>query len=135
MFKTLSPGAINVTTKNLSEGLAAAKVGRFDGLEVDIAEIADLVDQEGAGAVKKMLAEADIRPAAFGLPVEWRTTEENWKRDLAKLDRYARAAAAIGISRTFTWIMPCSNDRPMAENRKFHVDRFKPIAQTLDEHG
>jgi hydroxypyruvate isomerase len=34
-----------------------------------------------------------------------------------------------------TWIMPCSNDRPMEENRKFHVERFKPIADILHQHG
>jgi len=135
MFKTLSPGAINVTTKNLSEGLTAAKIGGFTGLEVGIPEIADLVDTRGATEVKKLFTDAHIKPAAFGLPVDWRTTEENWKRDLAKLDRYAKSAAAVGISRTFTWIMPCSNDRALAENRKFHIERFKPITQTLAEHG
>ena len=135
MFKTLCAGAINVSTKTLEEGLAAARIGGFQGLEISAAEIADRVDQHGAAAVKKTFVDAGIRPAAFGLPVDWRTTEENWKRDLARLARHAKAAAAIGVSRTFTWIMPCSNDRPFAENRKFHVDRFKPIAQTLADHG
>src|SRR5256885_1922293 len=115
MFKTLSPGAINVTAKNLAEGLAAAKIGGYQGLEFSAAEIADLVDQQGAAAVKKTFADAGVRPALFGLPVDWRTTEENWKRDLAKLGRLAKAAAAIGVARTATWIMPCSNERPFAE--------------------
>jgi sugar phosphate isomerase/epimerase len=134
MFKTLSPGAINVSVKNLHEGLAAAKVGGFDGLEFNVAEVADLVDQHGAEAVKKLFADAKVRPAAFGLPVDWRTSEENWRRDLAKLPRFAKAAAALGVRRTFTWILPGSNDRPTAENRKFHVERFKPIAAALAEH-
>ena len=107
----------------------------FEGLEFPVAAIADLVDQHGAAGVKAMYADAGVRPAAFGLSVDWRTSEENWKRDLGKLDRNAKAAAAIGISRTFTWIMPCSNERPFDENRKFHVERFKPIAQTLGIHG
>ena len=34
-----------------------------------------------------------------------------------------------------TWIMPCSNDRPMAENRKFHIERFKPISDILHQEG
>lgn len=135
MYKTLSAGAINVTVKSLAEGLAAAKTGGFEGLEVNAAEIADLVDQQGAAAVKQMFADAGICPAAFGLPVDWRTTEENWQRDLGKLPRLAKAAASIGTTRTATWIMPCSNERELAENRKFHVERFKPIASTLGEHG
>jgi sugar phosphate isomerase/epimerase len=135
MFKTLSPGAINVTAKNLGDGLSAARIGGFSGLEFSAAEIADLVDQKGADEVKKIFAGAGIRPAGFGLPVDWRTTEENWRRDLARLGRLAKAAAAIGAPRTFTWIMPCSNERALAENRKFHVERFKPIALALGEHG
>jgi sugar phosphate isomerase/epimerase len=134
MFKTLSPGAINVTVKNLSEGLSAAKIGGFDGLEFGVAEVADLVDQQGADAVKKMFADAGVRPAAFGLPIDWRTSEENWRRDLTKLPRYVKAAAAIGVRRTATWILPGSNDRPHDENRKFHIERFKPIAAALAEH-
>jgi sugar phosphate isomerase/epimerase len=131
MYKTLSPGAIGVKAESLEAALAAAKTGGFEGLEVAAWQLADVVDQRGAVAVKKMFADARIRPAAFGLPVEWRKTEEVWRGDLEKLPRLAKAAAAIGIDRCATWVMPCSNDRPMEENRKFHIERFKPIADVL----
>src|SRR3954471_12662406 len=85
MYKTLSPGAIQIGAKNLNEGLAVARIGRFDGLEFSASEIADLVDQQGAAAVKQTFADAGVRPALFGLPVDWRTSEENWKRDLGAL--------------------------------------------------
>ena len=134
MFKTLSAGAINVTTKNLDEGLKAARTGGFQGLEFSVGEIADLIDQQGGDAVMTRFIDAGIRPAAFGLPVDWRTSEENWRRDLARLPRLAKAAAALGVRRTATWVLPGSNDRPMDENRKFHIDRFKPIAAALKEH-
>jgi sugar phosphate isomerase/epimerase len=84
--------------------------------------------------VKKLFADARIRPAAFGLPVDWRTSEENWRRDLEKLPRLGKAAASVGIDRCATWVMPCSNERAMDENRTFHVERFKPIADVLAQH-
>jgi sugar phosphate isomerase/epimerase len=31
--------------------------------------------------------------------------------------------------------MPSSNERPFAENRKFHIERFRPIAAILADHG
>ena len=34
-----------------------------------------MVEKQGATEVKKTFAEAGIRPAAFGLPVEWRKTD------------------------------------------------------------
>ena len=134
MYKTLSAGAIGVKTSSLEEGLTAAQMGGFEGLEFAAGQVADLVDQRGADAVMRMFTDAGIRPAAFGLPVDWRSTEANWRRDLEPLPRLAKAAAAIGVDRTFTWVMPCSNDRAMEENRRFHIDRFKPIAQILGEH-
>src|SRR5215212_2576319 len=102
MYKTLSPGAIGVKAPSLEEGIQAAKVGGFAGLEVAAAQLADAVDQRGAEAVNKLFADARIRPAAFGLPVDWRTTDENWRRDLEKLPRLAKAAAAVGIDRCAT---------------------------------
>jgi sugar phosphate isomerase/epimerase len=135
MYKTLSPGAIGVKAETIEAGLAAATLGGFGGLEVPATQIADAIDQRGVDAVKKQFAESRIRSAAFGLPTDWRSSEANWRRDLELLPRLAKSAAAIGITRTFTWIMPCSNDRPMAENRAFHVERFKPISKTLGEHG
>src|SRR3954471_4736452 len=97
MYKTLSPGAIGVKTNDLTESLVAAKVGGFDGLEVSAGEIANLVEQRGAERVRRQFDEAGIRPAAFGLPVEWRKAEATWQRDLDQLPRLAHAAAAIGI--------------------------------------
>src|SRR5207237_6823217 len=47
----------------------------------------------------------------------------------------AKACSAIGAWRCFTWVLPCSNERVLEENWKFHVTRFKPIAQTLGEYG
>src|SRR5438132_10860125 len=91
MYKTLSPGAIGVRADTLEAGLTAAKIGGFDGLEFPAAQVADRVDQRGPDAVKKMFIDAAVRPAAFGLPVDWRTTEESWRRDLEKLPRLARA--------------------------------------------
>jgi sugar phosphate isomerase/epimerase len=135
MFKTLCPHAIGVKPKDLRESLAAAKVGDFTGLEVSAGEIANLIDEQGASAVKQLFADAGIIPAAFGLPTDWRTSEENWKRDLDQLPRLAKSVAAIGITRTFTWIMPCSNERAMDANRVFHIERFKPIAKILHDFG
>ncbi len=135
MLKTLCPHAIGVKAKDVRDALIAAKTGGFQGLEVSAAEIANLVDQQGASAVKQLFADAGVIPAAFGLPTDWRTSEENWKRDLDQLPRQAKSAAAIGIARTFTWIMPCSDERPMEANRAFHIERFKPIAKVLADHG
>ena len=135
MFKGLSPGAIGVRAGNLDEALAAAKTGGFGGVEFNPSEIADLIDSQGAEAARARFIESGIQPAGWGLPTDWRGSEEKWQEGLAELPRLAKAAAAVGGTRVSTWVMPCSNDRPFEENYEFNVARFTPIAQILGDHG
>ncbi len=135
MFKGLSPGAIGVRANTLDEALAAAKTGGFGGVEFNPSEIADLIAAQGAAAVRARFTDSGIKPAGWGLPTDWRGSEENWRAGLDALPRLAEAAEAIGGTRVSTWIMPCSNDRDYDENYQFHVDRFTPIAKILGDHG
>jgi sugar phosphate isomerase/epimerase len=135
MFKTISPGAIGCKPATLDDAISLARAGGFDGLEINVGQVADLIDQTGSDAVKRTFAQARIRPAAFGLPVDWRTTKENWRRDLEKLPRLAKAAASIGVQRCATWVMPCSNERTLEQNIPFHIERFTPIAAALAKEG
>lgn len=135
MYKALSPGAVGVSAGNLDARIQAAQTGGFGGVEVDPSEIASLVETQGLSAVVDKFAEAGIKPAAFGLPVEWRGGEDAWRASLNDLPRLAEAAAAVGATRTMTWIMPCSDEREFDENKAFHVTRFTPVAKILGDHG
>ncbi len=135
MYKGLSPGAIGVSAATLEDRLDAAKIGGFGGVEINPSEIADLVERHGSSAVAAQFTDAGLLPAGFGLPVEWRGTQEAWEEGLNNLPRLAAAAAAIGATRTMTWIMPCSDERQFEENREFHVTRFTPVAKILSDHG
>ena len=135
MYTCLSPHAINVQANDIDQALAAARIGGFEGLEIPAAHVADLIDQQGVDAIRKKFTDAGVRPAAFGLPVEWRQDESRWRGDLEKLPRAAKAAQALGVKRTATWVLPMSNARPLDENIRFHIDRFKPIASILADHG
>lgn len=134
MYKALSPGAMGIKVNNLQEAINIAKTAGFEGVEFNAVEVADLIDKSGAGHVKAMFEGAGLKPAGWSLPADWRSDEPKWKAGLADLPRLAKAAHAIGGFRTMTWIMPCSNDRVMEENRRFHIERFKPIAKILREH-
>ena len=135
MYKALSPGAIRIRVDTIPEAIAAAKIGGFGGVEFSPHEIADLIDRQSAEAVIALFAEANIRPAGCGLPVEWRGAEDAWRSGLEALPRLAGAMAVIGATRVSTWVMPCSDTREFAENYEFHVRRFQPIAAILGDHG
>jgi sugar phosphate isomerase/epimerase len=135
MYPTLSPGAIGVKTKDLSDLLAKARGAGFKGAEIPVGEVADLVDREGVATVRDRFEKAGVKAAGWGLPTNWRQDEAAWRADLGKLPRLAKAAAAVGAKRTFTWILSWDDHRPEAENWKFHVDRFTPIARILADYG
>ncbi len=134
MYKALSPGAVGVKPANLDAAIALASKHEFQGLEFNAREVAQLADQDSAASVRRRFEDAGLRPAGFGLPVDWRTTEENWQRGRSELPRLAAAAAGLGATRCFTWIMPSSDERPYEENYRFHVERFTPIARILAQH-
>jgi len=135
MFKALSPGAMGLRVNSLQEAIDVAKGAGFEGVEFGIQEVANLIDQHGVDHVRTMFSDAGIKPAGWGMPIDWRGDEAAWRKGLEELPRLAKAAQAIGCGRTMTWIMPCSNDRPYDENRRFHIERFKPISEILGEHG
>jgi sugar phosphate isomerase/epimerase len=120
---------------DLPAALRLAQQGGFAGLELNAPTVADLLDERGVDDVRALFSEADLRPAGWGLPMNWRGSQDDWQRDLERLPRFAKAAAALGATRCFTWIMPCSNDLPFEQNRAFHIERLTPAARILAEHG
>lgn len=129
MYKTLSPGALGIRGLSLADGIALAKQSGFGGLDFNIVEAAEM----GADAASALFADAGIKYGAWGLTVRWQS--EEWRDDLAELPRYAAVAAEMGATRCSTWCPPSSATRPFAENFDWHLERFRAIAEVLNENG
>ncbi len=134
MFTNLSLGAIGVQA-SLVEGIKLAKSVGFEGLEVDIREVAKHVEEKGLEEVKRLFEEAGVRPGGWILPLDWRGEEAAYREGLAQLPRLAEVALSIDSRRVPTWVLPFSDERPFKENFNWHRDRFEPIARLLTEHG
>lgn len=135
MYLALSPGALGIRTASLQEAIRLAADSGYGGVEVSIQEVTSLVDEHGEAYVRGLFTDAGVRPAGWGLPVAWNGADEEWRKGLEQLAKYARTAQAIGCPRTMTWILSGSNDREPEENRRFHIARFRPIAEILAAHG
>ena len=107
MYKTLCAGAIGVTANSLEESVSAAKIGNFTGVELDINEIADRLENESLDDLLGILG--DIRPAEFNVPVDWREDQATFDESIKGLPRLASAAAAMGCTRTMTYILSFSD--------------------------
>ena len=129
MYKTLSPGAIGIRGLSLADSIKLAVQTGFGGLDFSIQEAAQL----GAAAAQALFNEAGIRYGAWGLPVRW--NHDDWRDDLAELPQLAALAAQMGADRCSTWCPPSSAARPFAENFDWHLERFRAIAEVLNDHG
>ncbi len=134
MYINLSAGAIGVKA-NLTETLDLAQRHAFTGIDIPIAEVADLVDAQGVDAIKSRFDKAGIQPGAWGFPVNFRGDDAMWRADLEKLPRYARAAQQLGFDRITTFLMPTHDELTYSANFDLHVTRIKPGAQILADHG
>jgi sugar phosphate isomerase/epimerase len=134
MLRSLNIGAIGHRT-DLAETLRLAKQFGFDAIDFSIGDVQLLADAQGNEAVSALFGAAGVQAGSWGFPVEFRRDEATWRQGLAQLPAQAALAQALGFSRTATWIMPCDNERSFAQNFKFHVERLRPAAEILADHG
>jgi len=129
MYPALAAGAIGVSLPLEECARLAAEAG-FQGIAVEVgAAVAD------PSAVRRVLESAKLRPAAWGLPVDFRGDEETFRSGLAGLPEMAKAAKQVGADRCSTWILPYSDTLPFRKNFELHASRLRPCAEVLAEHG
>jgi len=128
MYPALTAGAIGVRLPFGECARLAAQAG-FKGMAVNVAS------EEGPEAVRRVLEMNKLRPAAWGLPVEFRGEEGKFRTDLANLSGLAKAAKQIGADRCSTWILPFSDSLAFEEQFELHRTRLRECAEVLAEHG
>lgn len=130
-YKTLAPGCIGHGEIGFFDGAAVAHRHGFEGYWFDAVK-----DFTGDPAeVISALKQYDLKAAGFGLPVDYRSTEEKYLADMKKLPHYIDFAAKIGITRCITWIIPSHEHLTYTENFELHRRRLAPIAKMLKEVG
>jgi sugar phosphate isomerase/epimerase len=129
MYPALAPGAIGVNLPFEESAQLAAQAG-FKGIAVEAAAAA--ADPDG---VRRALEVNKLRPAAWGLPVEFRQEEGKFRSGLAELPELAKAAKQVGADRCSTWILPFSDTLPFEQNFELHKTRLRDCAEALAEHG
>jgi sugar phosphate isomerase/epimerase len=134
MFRSMDPGSIGVGG-SLEDTLRYAQLGGFEGMDGSLTATAELVRRLGHDHVKALYGDAGLRVGAQGLPMAWRVEENEFREFLTALPEMAAASAALGATGCVTWLTPLSQDLRFRENFHFHVQRLRPIAEILKDHG
>lgn len=134
MFISLNPGTLSFTVP-LEEALRLAKENNFAALDLPLREIWQLVQESSIQDVKERFGAAGVRPGGWGLPVDFRGSEEDYQAGLATLPGYAALAQALGSPWCSTWILPFSDELDYRANMELHARRLRPVAQILADYG
>lgn len=133
MFTCLAPGAIGVKA-DLDEGLDYASNSGFQGLDINIRVISELVDENGADHVKALFADKNLQIGGWGLGFAWNGPEDEFKRGLSELSKLAAVGQAVGATRVTQWVPPASNELKFRENFRLHVKRLRAVGEVLADH-
>ena len=108
----------------------AGKLG-YGGVDVNLGA----ARKDGVEATRALLAEAKVKPAITGLPLQFAMPDEAaFQEALKGLDEQAKFTAAIGLNRMMTVLSPGS-PVPREERHKFVKERLTAIADVLQRSG
>ncbi|HEX4212431.1 MAG TPA: sugar phosphate isomerase/epimerase [Candidatus Dormibacteraeota bacterium] len=134
MFTSLNPGTIGLSLP-FEEALGAARDNGFEGLDLNISELAERAVRTSISEIRERFEEAGVRPGGWGLPVNFRGEEPPDEATLERFAAQAELASDLGSPWCCIWILPFSDTLDYAANLAFHTERLKPLAQRLADHG
>ena len=132
MYKSLSPGNVNIQANGFVQTLELARNNGFGAVSYSPASL----KAEGLDTFQALdlMGQYGVIISDFGLPVQI-TDRAGFNQSFSALEPIAKAASKLGIHRCCTWMLSFSNDFEYAENFKRHTDMFRLIAEVLDEYG
>ncbi|NQT20139.1 MAG: sugar phosphate isomerase/epimerase [Planctomycetes bacterium] len=128
MYRALSAGAVGVSLP-VEECVKLAKQFGFAGIYLDARWVAGI----GPGPAAEVLD--GLRPACFGLPLDYRADTAQFTEDVLEFAELAEGMAALGCTRCSTWVPSWHDEMDFDENFQFHRRRMQWIANTLAEYN
>ncbi|RPI29353.1 MAG: sugar phosphate isomerase/epimerase [Acidobacteria bacterium] len=133
MFKTLGTGHIGVKAGQVQALESAIRFG-FGGVNVHADDLEKMTGDQRKELIARM-KEHRVQWGVSGLPVQFRTTDEDFKRTIAALPSRAKVLAEVGAIRICTWILPGHDSLTYRQNFERHRSRLAEVAAILKNEG
>ncbi len=115
------------------EALAYAARYGFEAISADSGWLMKLSEGELGEFLGEMKSKGIVWGNA-GVTVEFRRTDEDYRKTLDEFPARVAALKKAGVSRVTTWIGPGSDTLTYLENFKLHAQRLRGVATVLAEH-
>jgi len=133
MFKNLGPGHIGVKVGQLQALDYAVRFG-FGGVNVHADDLEKMTTDERKHFAARM-KENRVQWGVSGLSVQFRTTDEEFRRTIGPLPSRAKVLDEVGAVRVCTWILPGHETLTYRKNFEQHRSRLAEVAAILGDHG
>ncbi len=133
MFKNLGPGHIRLRVNQKQAVDYAIQYG-FGGVNPQLGDLANMSKDQRNELVNYM-KDNDIQFGSAGLPVQFRTSEDQFRKDILQLPAKAAVLESVEVTRMSTWILPGHDELTYLANFKIHKERLAEAARILQHHG
>jgi sugar phosphate isomerase/epimerase len=133
MTINLDCGSIGVKA-TVPEALEHASRYGFDAITANSGWIAAQTESD----LKRFMDQMKAKGVAWGnggLTVDFRQTDEAFRKGMAELPAHAAALQRAGVSRVSTWVSPTHDTMTYLENYRQHAVRLREVAKVLGDHG
>jgi len=134
MFRNLSTIGLPLSGRQ-SELIELALSFGFDGMDVDIIDLAQQADVYGLAHARRLMVSARLKSGVFHLPVELAADEPVFNEQVAALAPLLEIAAAAEAPRAVARIEPASDEHPFKDFFELHRTRLHTLGDLLGRHG
>lgn len=126
-------GAVGIKADQRQAIELASKYG-FQSVAPDSRFLARLDAREKA-AIVESLQQHNLVWGAAGLPVDFRSDEQTFRKALQQFPKQAQALQQVGATRVGTWIKPFHPELTYVANFKQHARRLRECVKIMGDHG
>ena len=131
MYKGFSSGLLGFGGREIEDDIPLAKKYGYEGMLIDIVK----ESKKNPAQFKELLEKNNLKNGGFGLPVEFRQSEEKFEEGMKILPGCCEFAQKTGADRCITWIGPSSDTLDYKANFELHKVRLTKIAKVFEDHG
>lgn len=132
-------------TMQLNGGLIGVKADQFKLIELahengfeTVVALPQYLSKLSDAQSQELLASMKEKKMAFGmgeLTIEFRKSEDSFKKGIAALPAKCAALQRVGVTRSMTWIMSNHSELNYLQNFRLHETRLREIARILNDYG
>lgn len=125
-YTAFVPGSLGVKADQAKAIELAAKYG-YDSVQPFPGDLR----RDGVQRYLEALERHQLRWAAAGLPVNFRSDDDSFAEDMAELPANADALQEAGVTRVGTWLSPAHEELTYLQNFKRTANRLRQVAKVL----